>query len=137
SPATSPPFCPSPGTTESGPSALPSAFRSPADAGPPDAGPPHAGPPDAGPPDAGPPDAGPPDAGPPDAGPPDAGPPTVIFSDNFNRTSGLGSNWLVVSGSWHTSATTPRAESDLDGSRPEERRVGEEWSRRASQCRYN
>ena len=88
----------------------------PPDAGSPDAGPPDAGPPDAGPPDAGPPDAGPPDAGPPDAGPPDAGPPTVIFSDNFNRTSGLGSNWRVVSGSWHTSATTPRAESDLDGS---------------------
>src|SRR5438045_1892236 len=28
----------------------------------------------------------------------------------------LGSNWRVVSGSWHTSVTTPRAESDLDGS---------------------
>src|SRR5438128_11958660 len=69
----------------------------------------------AGPPDAGPPDAGPPDAGPPDAGPPDAGS-GVLFSDGFNRATGLGSNWRVVSGSWHTSATTPRAESDLDGS---------------------
>src|SRR5439155_9957307 len=90
------------------------------DAGPPDAGPPDAGPPDAGPPDAGLPDAGPPDAGPPDAGPPDAGPPDagsgILFSDGFNRATGLGSNWRVVSGSWHTSATTPRAESDLDGS---------------------
>src|SRR5437764_15491625 len=73
------------------------------------------GSPDGGTPDAGPPDAGPPDAGPPDAGPPDAGPPTVIFSDSFNRTTGLGSNWRVTSGSWVTSTTTPRAESGLDG----------------------
>src|SRR5437762_2615509 len=83
--------------------------------GTPDAGSPDAGTPDAGPPDAGPPDAGPPDAGPPDAGSPDAGS-GVLFSDGFNRATGLGSNWRVVSGSWHTSATTPRAESDLDGS---------------------
>src|SRR5207245_11747112 len=71
--------------------------------------PPDAGPPDAGPPDAGPPDAGPPDAGPPDAGPPEGGPPVVIFSDAFNRTTGLGSSWRIVSGAWLTST---RAESD-------------------------
>src|SRR5438128_7215199 len=73
------------------------------------AGPPDAGPPDAGPPDAGPPDAGPPDAGPPDAGPPEGGPPVVIFSDAFNRTTGLGSSWRIISGAWLTST---RAESD-------------------------
>ena len=71
-------------------------------------------------PDAGTPDAGTPDAGSPDAGTPDAGPPPaqsgILFSDDFKRTTGLGPNWRVVSGSWHTSATTPRAESDLDGS---------------------
>src|SRR2546421_7035867 len=110
------------------------------DAGPPDAGPPDAGPPDAGPPDAGPPDAGPPDAGPPDAGPPDAGPPVVIFSDAFNRTTGLGSSWRIISGAWLTST---RAESDahpsnqaavqnLSCARSEERRVGKECRSRWS-----
>ena len=67
------------------------------------------GSPDGGTPDAGPPDAGPPDAGPPDAGPPDAGPPAVIFSDAFNRTTGLGSSWRIMSGAWLTST---RAQSD-------------------------
>jgi hypothetical protein len=67
------------------------------------------GTPDAGPPDAGPPDAGPPESGPPDAGPPDGGPPVVIFSDAFNRTTGLGSSWRILSGAWLTST---RAESD-------------------------
>src|SRR2546430_14303952 len=67
------------------------------------------GSPDGGTADAGPPDAGPPDAGPPDAGPPDAGPPAVIFSDAFNRTTGLGSSWRIMSGAWLTST---RAQSD-------------------------
>src|SRR5205085_8429787 len=48
--------------------------------------------------------------------PPPPPPSGELFFDDFNRTAGLGSNWRVVSGSWHTSATTPRAESDLDGS---------------------
>src|SRR5207248_2317204 len=102
------------GTPDAGPPDAGPPDAGPPDAGPPDAGPPDAGPPDAGPPDAGPPDAGPPDAVPPDAGPPDAGPPgggppVVIFSDAFNRTTGLGSSWRIISGAWLTST---RAESD-------------------------
>src|SRR3954468_2076376 len=67
-------------------------------------------------PDAGSPDAGVPDAGTPDAGTPDAGPPPqstgTLFSDDFNRTSGIGPAWRVISGGWITPGT--RGESELD-----------------------
>src|SRR6185295_9095513 len=83
----------------------------------PDAAPLPPPPPDGGTPDAGTPDAGTPDAGMPDAGTPDAGTPPpqtgVLFSDDFNRTSGMGSAWRINAGLWRTPGT--RAESDLDG----------------------
>jgi len=78
--------------------------------------PPDGGTPDAGVPDGGVPGAGGSDAGPPDAGSPDAGPPPqsgVLFSDAFNRTTGLGPAWRIVAGAWRTPGT--RAESDMRG----------------------
>jgi hypothetical protein len=70
------------------------------DAGTPDAGVPDAGTVDAGTPDAGTPDAGV-DAGVPDAGAPDAGTDAgVLFTDEFNRTGALGSNWTIAGGTW-------------------------------------
>ena len=105
-------FAPTPNAAPPGPDA------GTPDAGTPDAGTPDAGTPDAGTADAGTSDAGTPDAGTPDAGTPDAGQPPpqsgVLFSDDFNRTTGMGAAWRVIAGLWRTPGT--RAESDLDGS---------------------
>ncbi len=57
----------------------------------------------------------------PNGGPPPPPPPPppsgsgsgTLFSDDFNRTSGLGPGWLVLSGLWRAPGT--RADSDLDG----------------------
>ncbi|TMA90921.1 MAG: hypothetical protein E6J63_06330 [Deltaproteobacteria bacterium] len=57
------------------------------------------------------PDGGAPDAGSSDAGTVDQG--GTLFSDDFQRTTGLGPSWRVISGAWKTST---RAESDLRGS---------------------
>ena len=82
--------------------------------GAPDAGSPDGGTPEAGTADAGMPDAGASDAGTPDAGTADAGAPPqsgVLFSDAFNRTTGMGPAWRIVAGLWITPGM--RAQSDM------------------------
>jgi hypothetical protein len=76
--------------------------------------PPGGGTPDAGTADGGAPGPGASDAGTPDAGTADAGTPPqsgVLFSDAFNRTTGMGPAWRIVAGAWITPGTW--AESDL------------------------